>query len=78
MNYISWENCYEQEIKNFNQFGDEGEIWFGAQTAKRVINWLKNKPLDKENTRFIDIGCGNGFSCCMLVGFLRDGILSYF
>ncbi|RNA19194.1 hypothetical protein BpHYR1_000249 [Brachionus plicatilis] len=61
-----WERAYEQELENFNQFGDEGEIWFGAQTAKRVINWLTNKQLDRGNTRCIDIGCGNGFSCCMM------------
>ncbi|CAF1127719.1 unnamed protein product [Brachionus calyciflorus] len=61
-----WEQTYDKEIENFNEFGDEGEVWFGIQTAKRVVNWLKNKQVDKENSSIIDIGCGNGFSCCML------------
>lgn len=24
---FSWENLYDEELKNFNEFGDEGEIW---------------------------------------------------
>jgi len=24
---FSWENLYEGELNNFNEFGDEGEIW---------------------------------------------------
>jgi hypothetical protein len=27
VNCSSWENLYEGELNNFNEFGDEGEIW---------------------------------------------------
>jgi len=23
----SWDNVYEQEVENFDEIGDEGEIW---------------------------------------------------
>jgi hypothetical protein len=39
---------------------------FGAQSVKRVINWLKTKEIDI-NSEIIDIGTGNGFTCFKLV-----------
>ena len=39
---------------------------FGIQSVKRVLSWLKTKNC-KKNSSIIDIGCGNGVTCCMLV-----------
>jgi len=38
---------------------------FGTQTVKRVVTWIKNKNLSKESY-FVDIGCGNGYTCIKL------------
>ena len=56
---------YRKEIENFNDNGDEGEVWFGIQSARRVVNWLKIKR-NSRDLSIVDIGCGNGFTCCLL------------
>lgn len=50
---------------------------FGAQSVKRVINWLKTKEIDI-NSEIIDIGTGNGFTCFKLVNYERLSLLRDF
>jgi len=33
----SWENAYAQELDNFHDHGDVGEIWFGAGNTRKVV-----------------------------------------
>ena len=41
---------------------------FGIQTVKRVVTWLSsNENISKTDTKIVDIGCGNGYTCCKLV-----------
>lgn len=53
-------------MENFVDNGDEGEIWFGKQTARRVLSYIKEKEINCDTTSIIDIGCGNGYTCCLL------------
>ena len=50
-------------MENFQDHGDEGEIWFGKAVERRVIDWIKNNfkttRNDSEPT-ILDLGCGNG------------------
>ncbi|XP_032683728.1 EEF1A lysine methyltransferase 2 isoform X1 [Odontomachus brunneus] len=60
---VFWENAYAQELDNFRDHGDVGEIWFGAGNSRKVVRWIATKlNLDKENDKIIDVGCGNAMT----------------
>ena len=53
-----WENHYDMELSNFNEFGEKGEVWFGEDSADKMVDWVIDNV---EKTKFIgDLGCGNG------------------
>ncbi|VDD78271.1 unnamed protein product [Mesocestoides corti] len=62
---VHWDNHYQTELKNYKEFSDEGAIWFGRSSEKRILNYLSNcsTPLD---SRILDLGCGNGHFCLEL------------
>lgn len=33
----SWDSAYEVEIQNFENHGAVGEIWFGEDSAMRIV-----------------------------------------
>ena len=37
----SWDNLYSRENANFADNGDIGEIWFGKDSAKKMVNWVR-------------------------------------
>jgi SAM-dependent methyltransferase len=55
---FSWDNLYQTELKNFNEFGDEGTIWFGRISETTILRFI-NAEVDRA-VRILDIGCGNG------------------
>lgn len=55
-----WENRYEEEIENFRNNGDTGEVWFGEDILERVLSWICKCPQIAKNSSIADIGCGNG------------------
>ncbi|WKX88897.1 hypothetical protein Q1695_008492 [Nippostrongylus brasiliensis] len=53
-----WDSRYELELNNFQECGDEGEIWFGRSAENRMIDFVrKNVPM---SAHILDLGCGNG------------------
>jgi len=34
---FSWDSTYVNELQNFRDHGDVGEVWFGEDSAFRVI-----------------------------------------
>ncbi|XP_012250673.1 EEF1A lysine methyltransferase 2 [Athalia rosae] len=66
-----WDKTYSLEIDNFKHHGDVGEVWFGEDSALRIVRWLSSRPeLVNENDKIIDLGCGNGM---MLVELHDEG-----
>lgn len=64
-----WDQHYELELKNFEEDGDEGEVWFGKGLSRRIADWLVeqlSRRIDQPST-IIDVGCGNGFTLYTLV-----------
>ena len=55
-----WDQNFEKELQNFESFGDDGEVWFGADVQKRTINYILEKlPVDTD-PYVLDVGTGNG------------------
>ncbi|EFO18632.1 hypothetical protein LOAG_09862 [Loa loa] len=55
-----WIEHYERELKNFEEFGDEGEVWFGRSAESRLVNYVNGNEQLSKSCRLIDFGCGNG------------------
>ncbi|VVC87650.1 unnamed protein product [Leptidea sinapis] len=64
-----WQEAYSKELRNFEQHGDTGEVWFGEDSALRVIECICNCGIEK-NAPIIDLGCGNGYT---LLELAREG-----
>lgn len=71
-----WDEHYGNELKNFEQDGDEGEVWFGKGLTRKIVTWLIKKfqqhEASKDQIEIIDVGCGNGFFICELVDKFRS------
>lgn len=70
MIFFSWEERYKIELENYEDFRDEGEIWFGRSAENRAIRYFLDAGLRKDS-RIIDLGCGNGsmlrhLVCCFV------------
>ncbi|VDM46621.1 unnamed protein product [Toxocara canis] len=65
-----WDERYKVELENYEDIGDEGEIWFGRSAENRAIRYLLDAGLRKDS-RIIDLGCGNGSLLRHLVESLR-------
>ncbi|PWY98483.1 Metallo-hydrolase/oxidoreductase [Testicularia cyperi] len=63
-----WDSVYEREVANFNELGEEGEVWFGEDAVMRMIKYLEryytetNAGFDSESNppTVLDVGTGNG------------------
>lgn len=55
-----WQSHYTDEIENFKNFGDTGDVWFGEEILKRIIRWICKCSQITKSSQLADIGCGNG------------------
>jgi hypothetical protein len=55
-----WDNFYSQEINQFkNNSSLIGEIWFGKQVQKKILNYISDKYNNNKSVKLIDLGFGN-------------------
>lgn len=66
-----WEKHYELELKNFEEDGDPGEIWFGKGLSRRINEWIVSRILSRDDwaskIKLVDIGCGNSYTITSLL-----------
>ncbi|KAL9959284.1 hypothetical protein ACROYT_G032595 [Oculina patagonica] len=65
-----WDEAYSEEMVNFNDTGDVGEVWFGENSMNRIVKWIKKCENITKLSSFLDIGCGNGM---LLVNLAQHG-----
>ncbi|KAG6900794.1 hypothetical protein C0993_000113 [Termitomyces sp. T159_Od127] len=56
----SWDNVYTEELDNFEEIGDEGEIWFGEESVERMVDWAVENIPSSSMPFTVEIGSGNG------------------
>ncbi|KAK9299821.1 hypothetical protein QLX08_007274 [Tetragonisca angustula] len=62
-----WERIYSDDLDNFKEYGDVGEIWFGKSNTLKIVRWIHTQLKLNKNDKIIDIGCGNGMTLVELV-----------
>ena len=45
------------EIRNFEDHGDDGEVWFGKDVQRKTVEFILKRF---ESGKFLDVGTGNG------------------
>lgn len=65
-----WDSSYVLELNNFKDHGDVGEVWFGEDSALRVVRWMSSTEAISSEDSVIDLGCGNGM---LLVELAEEG-----
>ncbi|ORX86260.1 S-adenosyl-L-methionine-dependent methyltransferase [Anaeromyces robustus] len=64
-----WDDIYKRDNKNFEDFGDIGDSWFGEESVTKMVDWVVEHYPEPEKT-IIDLGCGNGE---VLLGLAEEG-----
>ncbi|EOR00435.1 N-lysine methyltransferase see1 [Wallemia ichthyophaga EXF-994] len=69
-----WDDVYEREVNNFEEIGEEGEIWFGEDSVEKMVDWaLDNATPEESGPSVLDMGTGNGHLLFELVSNGYDG-----
>ncbi|KAG1739214.1 S-adenosyl-L-methionine-dependent methyltransferase [Suillus paluster] len=55
-----WDNVYEEELENFSENGDEGEIWFGKKSMNEMVKWVNQYAPPRPDMSVLEVGSGNG------------------
>ncbi|WVQ76150.1 hypothetical protein IAR50_005801 [Cryptococcus sp. DSM 104548] len=65
-----WDSVYEREVRVFDDCGDEGEVWFGEDSVRKMRKWAhQNLPASTTPLRILECGSGNG---TLLLSFLTS------
>ncbi|KAI0752261.1 S-adenosyl-L-methionine-dependent methyltransferase [Irpex lacteus] len=55
-----WDSVYARELSNFEEIGDEGEIWFGEDSVEKMVDWAQDYIPKDPPPAIIEVGTGNG------------------
>ncbi|ODM97963.1 Protein-lysine N-methyltransferase mettl10 [Orchesella cincta] len=65
-----WEDNFKDELNDFKNHGIIGDVWFGEDIMYKVVNYLSDCHLVTEESKIVDLGCGNGV---MILELAREG-----
>lgn len=72
-----WDATFEMELQNFENHGDDGEVWFGKDVQKKTVAYILdqycNENAQGESLQLLDVGTGNG---ALLFKLAKKGIYS--
>ncbi|KAI0342844.1 S-adenosyl-L-methionine-dependent methyltransferase [Trametopsis cervina] len=55
-----WDHVYATELTNFEDIGDEGEIWFGEDSVEKMVDWAQDYIAKSPPSTILEVGAGNG------------------
>ncbi|KAF9019489.1 S-adenosyl-L-methionine-dependent methyltransferase [Hymenopellis radicata] len=55
-----WDDVYKLELENFDDNGNEGEVWFGEESVEKMIDWVVENIPSSEPSTILEVGSGNG------------------
>ena len=59
-----WDATFQMELENFENNGDDGEVWFGKDVQKKTVAYILdqycNENAQAESLTLLDVGTGNG------------------
>ncbi|KAF7796608.1 hypothetical protein EIP86_007790 [Pleurotus ostreatoroseus] len=55
-----WDGVYSLELSNFQEFGDEGEVWFGEDSVEKMVDWVQEIVSVDPAPSILEVGAGNG------------------
>ncbi|CAK9295431.1 unnamed protein product [Gordionus sp. m RMFG-2023] len=70
-----WNEFYQEEIQNYNDHKDQGEIWFGKINLKKIIGWIEKTNMINYESFILDIGTGNGV---LLIELFKKGFINLY
>ncbi|KAJ3515423.1 hypothetical protein NLJ89_g1762 [Agrocybe chaxingu] len=65
-----WDNVYAEELRNFEEIGEEGEVWFGEESVDKMVEWSLEHFPPAPDRSILEVGSGNG---TLLFGLLEAG-----
>lgn len=55
-----WESNFQLELQNYEDHGDDGEVWFGKDVQKKTVEYILSRFTDSASLNVLDVGTGNG------------------
>ena len=49
-----WESVYEREVAMHKEIGDEGEVWFGEDSAEEMKDWAEEHCPQNDDLHILD------------------------
>ena len=59
-----WDDWYVMELRNFEDNGDDGEVWYGKDVQKKTVQYIMDQycadNANRDSLHILDVGTGNG------------------